>query len=238
MALSVEPVASPAVATPVPPAPVAPAAAATQAASSVAPVAAPAERQHRRSSVPPRQRKSTGEAAEDRLAEVFERVQDLFFLQTAAEGCEFVLRLCQEMIPSEAGSALLYDINADELRFVYVDGPVADKLKGQAVSRRRGILGLSTNVGHPIVVPDAKRDARVDRSVDERTGFESRSLLTTSVQMDGQLLGALQLVNSTSSRGYTESDAHLLEYLAEQFADFLLQARLRSASAEQKLRKR
>ncbi|MCC7541541.1 MAG: GAF domain-containing protein [Deltaproteobacteria bacterium] len=192
----------------------------------------------RRSSIPPRPRRSTGEADEERLADVFERVQDLFFLQTALEGCEFVLHLCREMIPCEAGSALLYDINADELRFVFVEGPVAEQLKGQAVSRRRGLLGVAAQVGYAVVVSDVATDPRFDRSVDERTGFVSRSLLTCRVQMDGQLLGALQLVNSTSSRGFTGTDAHLVEYIAEQFADFLIQARLRSASAEQKLRKR
>jgi hypothetical protein len=69
------------------------------------------------SSMPPPSRPN-----EDRLAEVFEALEALPRMPTAADGLDFAVRLLERTVPAEAISACLYDINTDELRFVALSG--------------------------------------------------------------------------------------------------------------------
>src|SRR5690606_1899619 len=81
---------------------------------------------------------------DDRLASAFEALQDLFFLSTPLEGLEFVVRLLDDLIPCEAASACLYDINTDEFRFVALTGPGADERRGEGVPRLVGLFGAAS----------------------------------------------------------------------------------------------
>ena len=87
-----------------------------------------------------------------RLANAFEAAQDLLFLSTPVEGLEFAMRLLIELIPCEATSACLYDINTDEFRFVTMSGPGAEARQGEAVPNNTGLLGVaSRQIGQVLI---------------------------------------------------------------------------------------
>lgn len=175
-----------------------------------------------------RQQRTTTDEHDARLAHAFEAGQDLLFLTTPVEGLDFVVKLLGELVPCEAVSACLYDIDTDEFRFVSMSGPGSDERRGEAVPRAMGIMGavaeMHDSAGVRLVQPGS--DPRFDPGVDGRVGLEPRDLLYQPVTHHGLLLGVLQLLNRASGRGFSESDGDLVAYVARQTGEFLHQARM------------
>jgi hypothetical protein len=190
-----------------------------------APAIAPA------SEPPHRQVRTSTDEHDARLAHAFEAAQDLLFLTTPVEGLDFVVRLLGELVPCEAVSACLYDIDTDEFRFVALTGPGSDERRGEAVPRSMGIMGVvgdsedssGIRLAQPISHP------RFDPGVDGRVGLEPHDVLYQPVTHHNRLLGVLQLLNRAPGRGFSQSDADLVAYVARQTAEFLHQARYSSA---------
>ncbi|HJL20282.1 MAG TPA: GAF domain-containing protein, partial [Sandaracinaceae bacterium LLY-WYZ-13_1] len=169
-----------------------------------------------------------GGTSDDRLATAFEALQDLFFLTTPIEGVDFVLKLLADLVPSEASSACLYDINTDELRFVALVGPGSDERKGEGVPRLSGLLGAAAlDPGTVVLVDAVETDDRYDPGVDGRVGLEPRTMALVGVSYQGRLMGLLQLINRADESIFTRPDANLLAYVAEKLGEFLQSARMR-----------
>jgi hypothetical protein len=164
---------------------------------------------------------------DDRLATVFESLNELAHLSSAAEGLEFSVRLLAHAVGSEALSGCLYDINTDELRFVAVLGKGAAAAQGRAVSRSAGLFGKAAQLEHAaLVIPDLSMEAGYDAELEGRTGLVATNMLLRPLTHDGQLLGMLQLINRATG-GFSAADVHLVNYLAERLAEFLRDARAR-----------
>lgn len=166
----------------------------------------------------------------DPLSRAFEGMQDLFFLRNATHGMEFTLNLLQEIIPSQAFSGCLYDINRHELRFVAVLGPGKETLQAQAVDSSRGLLGAALLRGSGILlVNDVSQDARFDKDVDSRHELVTSSVLLAPLVHDGRIQGVLQLINRNSAQGFSSLDTNVLSYVASQLSQFLQQMRMSDA---------
>jgi hypothetical protein len=182
----------------------------------------------------PARASSPAVTGDDRLANAFEALQDLFFLTTPIEGLDFVLSLLEDLVPSVASSALLYDINTDELRFAALRGPGSEERKGDGVPRRSGLLGAATLApGAALLIDDVGGDGRYDPGVDGRVGLEPRSMALVAVTHQGRLLGLLQLVDRADGAPFDRADANLLTYVAEKLGEFLLAARMRADESRQ-----
>lgn len=167
-------------------------------------------------------------SADDRLATAFEALQDLFFLSTPLEGLEFVVRLLDDLVPCEAASACLYDINTDEFRFVALTGPGADERRGEGVPRVVGLFGAAALcAGEALLVEVAGRDERYDPGIDGRVGIDPETMALIAVSHGGRLLGLLQLINRRDQPQFGRADANLLSYVAEKLGEFLYAARMR-----------
>jgi hypothetical protein len=164
---------------------------------------------------------------DERLAIVFESLDELGRLTTAAEGLEFSVRLLAHAVGAEALSGCLYDINTDELRFVAVLGKGASAAQGRAVSRSAGLFGKAAALEHAaLVVPDLTMEAAYDADAEGRAGLVATNLLLRPLTCEGELLGMLQLINRATG-GFSAADVHLVNYLAERLAEFLRDARAR-----------
>lgn len=200
----------------------APAAASTPA---PAPVSAPAPAAS--AAAPKRSARTTTDEHDLRLAQAFEACQDLLFLGTPAEGLEFVVSLLGELVPSEAASACLYDINTDEMRFVALTGPGADERRGEAIPAGVGLFGIAMQyVGAPLRIDDVAADDRFDPGVDGRVGVEPQNLLYLAIHHQGRLLGMLQLINSQRDIVFSAADGDLVAYVGKQLGEFLYRARI------------
>lgn len=118
---------------------------------------------------------------------------------------------------ARGGSALL--LEKIGLRFRYVVGDAATRLRGMRIPANAGVAGYSTNSHTSLVVLNAYADPRFYRNVDRHTGHRTRSLLCVPLAAHGRTFGCLELVDSAP--GF--SDEHLadMERIAEATAERL-----------------
>ncbi len=164
-----------------------------------------------------------GSSQEDVLAELFERVQRIYDAKDADAALGFVLDLAMEKVPAESGSAYRADISSRMVRFVAARGPKADELMrlAPAVPVGTGLVGVSVEQGVGLAISDADQDPRFFRAVSDRLGYETRSVITVPIQREGQVMGALQLINRRQGSTFSESDLAIVDYLGRECAEYL-----------------
>ncbi|HEY6878983.1 MAG TPA: GAF domain-containing protein [Polyangiales bacterium] len=163
----------------------------------------------------------TGEV-DGRLATAFEALPDLYFLPTPVAGLEFAIQLISRLVPCEAISACLYDINTDEFRFVAVVGPGASERRASAIPSQVGLFGAAKrSLADALVIPKVSEDRRYEPAVDGRSDLEMLDLAYVPLRRNGQLLGMMQLINSAGDRGFTPADVAVLHYLTNQLSEFV-----------------
>ncbi|HEX5658714.1 MAG TPA: GAF domain-containing protein [Polyangiales bacterium] len=163
----------------------------------------------------------TGEV-DGRLAQAFEALPDLYFLPTPVAGLEFATQLLSRLVPCEAMSVCLYDINTDEFRFVAVGGPGANERRASAVPSQAGLFGAAKwSVEDALLINDVASDARYQPAIDGRSELEILNLAYVPLRHGSQLLGMMQLINRGGDRGFTKSDVAVLHYVSNQLGEFL-----------------
>lgn len=177
---------------------------------------------------PPVRARRTTDDHDSRLANAFEACQDLFFLGSPAEGLEFAIDLLAQLVPHEAASACLYDIDEDVLRFVVATGSGGHDRRGDAVPARLGLFGIASRlVGATLRVDPLGSDSRFDPGVDGRVGLDPQNALYLPIAHQGRILGVLQLLNREHDVTFSQGDADLGLYVANQLGQFLQQVRMR-----------
>jgi transcriptional regulator with GAF, ATPase, and Fis domain len=80
----------------------------------------------------------------------------------------------------------------------------------------QGIAGTVAAEGRALAVPEPRQDARFDPTIDEQTGYETRSVLAVPVKdTAGEVIGVLQLLNAATGRFSGDDEAKAM-LLAEQ----------------------
>ena len=78
-----------------------------------------------------------------------------------------------------------------------------------------GIAGSVATSGEILNIPDAYQDPRFDRSVDEASGFHTRSILCIPLlDQEHRVLGVAQILNRRGSQGFDVMDER-------RFTDFI-----------------
>jgi GAF domain-containing protein len=118
------------------------------------------------------------------------------------------------LLDTTDGSLMLVDEETDELVFVLVHGSAGDALIGQRFDRRRGIAGWAAEHAEPVIVNNVRSDTRFFPELDEKVGFETRSLIAVPLAVRGRALGVVEVINKRSGDKFTDDDASLLSILA------------------------
>lgn len=119
-----------------------------------------------------------------------------------------------DLLDAADASLMLVDEETEELVFVLVQGAVRETLPGYRIGRREGIAGWVAEHAEPTIVNAVRTDVRFLPEVDERFGFETRSLVGVPLVTRGKVLGVLEVLNKRSGEDFTEDDASLLSILA------------------------
>ncbi len=126
----------------------------------------------------------------------------------------------------ERASLFVYDEQRNEL---YTRVVTALEIAEIRHPLDKGIVGWVATHRTLLSVPVPADDPRWDSSVDRRTGFRTRNILTTPIlAADGRLLGVLQLLNKPSS--FASLDEQLLQAFAAHVAVALERRRLEDAA--------
>jgi hypothetical protein len=169
-----------------------------------------------RNAVPGRRR-----AGEDLISELFEVMHDLHFMRDVAGGAEFVLSVLNEVLPCEGVLIHVFDINTNHFVVVRAKGPNA---KGALLQRMPDQDPLPLSVmrsAQAVSVKDAATDARFSGPRWQLVGVAPKVALCGAVRQGGRYLGLIELVNPAGDAPFHLSELNALDYICEQFAEFL-----------------
>lgn len=132
----------------------------------------------------------------------------------------------QQFMDAEASSIFQIDPVTGELFFRVALGSAAAKTTDVRLQPGEGVAGWVAQTGKPLIIDDVHSDPRFSRSVDDKTGFQTRSILCVPLIFQGELKGVLEILNKRGGARFDLEDLELLTILANQVATALENARL------------
>ncbi len=119
---------------------------------------------------------------------------------------------------AERASLFLNDGLTAELYSRVAQGHLKREIR---ILNTRGVAGHVFTTGESTIVQNAHKDEHFDASIDEQTGFVTKSILCVPVKtVAGEIIGVAQTLNKTKGK-FTENDRELLEVMATQAAGAL-----------------
>ena len=137
-----------------------------------------------------------------------------------------IMDTAKDLLRTEAASLLLYDPQTEELIFDVARGHKGELLELKRIPVGEGIAGICALEKRPVIVNDALNDPRIFRKVDQDIDFQTRNLLAVPMLARGNMIGVLEVVNTTDQRDFINSDTRLLTYLANMAALSILNRQL------------
>ena len=138
-----------------------------------------------------------------------------------------VVNAAKLVLESERATVWLYDPKADELVL-----EVATDVEAIRVPAGMGLVGSCAKNRRLINVRDCYADARFDPSMDKRTGYRTRCMLTLPlIDHKDELVGVMQVLNKAEGV-YEGGDEQLATVLAAQCAIALQRVRMTEALIE------
>lgn len=140
-------------------------------------------------------------------------------------------------LDAEAASLFLLDEHDRQLVCRACFGPV--NITGLRIDARRGVVGRTVQDNTCQMVRDVRLDPDFAKSVDENTGFVTRSILCAPLSVKDRRVGAIELVNKRRSTDdesdglFSDQDRRVLQVLASSAALAIINARLTAAVIEQ-----
>jgi adenylate cyclase len=114
---------------------------------------------------------------------------------------------------AERGSLFLNDPDTNELYSRVAQGNFQREIR---ILNSSGIAGHVFTSGEALIIHDAYADDRFNRSIDEQTGFTTRSILCVPIKtVKGEVVGVAQTLNKRNGK-FTKQDLHLLEAMTSQ----------------------
>ncbi len=136
------------------------------------------------------------------------------------------LDMSLEIANAEAGSILLYDPDADKLRFEYVVGAKADELMGTEIEADKGIAGLVFQAGEIHISEDVAAEQAHLREIGERIGYTTENMVAVPLKSSaGKPFGVIEVLNKREGH-FDENDVNLIGIMAAQIGMAIENARL------------
>lgn len=141
-----------------------------------------------------------------RTLATFERLDEMLRYLVAATTQE---------IGADRGTIFLNDPDGGELYSRVAQGDLNREIR---IPNNSGIAGHVFQDGKGVIVHDAYRDSRFNRTVDEKTGYRTKSILCVPIRtMRGEMIGVAQMLNKKQGR-FSKKDMSLLEGMTTQAA--------------------
>lgn len=169
------------------------------------------------------------ERAKRKELEVFNRISTALTSHTikANKVLSYVLERVADLIEIEAGSIMLLEF--DVLIVEAAVGPFRRQLKKQKFGFNHGVAGYVVATGEPVIVDDTSNYPHFYSTVDQRTGFQTRSLLCVPLISGGRVIGVMELMNKVDG-AFSDDDLQAVKAVASATAIALENTRLYSES--------
>ncbi len=162
----------------------------------------------------------------NQVEKLYEVAQHIAFSLDLSQVLQETTDLTCQVLDAEAAALMLVDFQTQELIFEIPTGEKKAQLRQSRMPMSRGVAGYVARTGEAVIVNDVRHDFRFNAHVDEKTGFVTRSILCVPLQIRGQTIGVLEVLNKKSPDGFTQEDLRWLENLAPQVAIAVENARL------------
>ncbi len=129
----------------------------------------------------------------------------------------YIMEAASEITKAESASILLIDKRTNELHFAATNTANAQSMKGIPVPMDGSVAGAIIRENRSIIIQDATQDPRVNRTVDNQTAFQTRSLMGVPMRIKDKVIGVLEVVNRIGP-AWTDDDRNHLTILASQAA--------------------
>ncbi len=125
----------------------------------------------------------------------------------------------QTVIECDGAGVMLYDEKEDDFywRTVQDKQSFLASIREVRIPRDSGVCGWVFDTGKPALIHDAANDPRIYREVENKSGFQTRSMVCTPLQTSEKSLGALYALNKTVGC-FTEEDVEILSALSSNVA--------------------
>lgn len=147
---------------------------------------------------------------------------------------EYTTALAANTLGADASSLLLIDQESDELVFTIPHGESGGVLREFRMPITEGVAGWAARYGQPVIVNDTSKDPRFTTRVDSHSGFVTRNILCVPLQVKGNTIGVLEVLNKLDGDNFSDEDLDWLTTLAAQSAIAIENARLFSSLREER----
>ncbi|MEF3280266.1 MAG: GAF domain-containing protein [Elusimicrobiota bacterium] len=143
-----------------------------------------------------------------------------------------IMRLATRVVNSERASLYLLDEKKQELYF-HVALDLDEELKKMRFKLGEGIAGTCAKEGKSIISNNLEKDERHTKKVDEKSGYQTKSLLTCPMIIKGKVIGVVQAINKIDG-DFGEEDKDSFEAFASQAAIAIENSRLFNSVKDEK----
>lgn len=137
-----------------------------------------------------------------------------------------LMEMARGLCMAEASSLMLLDEETEELYFHTVKGEKSEALKQIRLKVGQGISGWVAREAKPLLVADASSDPRFFRGADEKSTFNTRTMMCVPLVAKKRVLGTVQVLNRKDDQPFNEDDLRIFMTLANQAAIAIENARL------------
>ncbi len=156
----------------------------------------------------------------DLISDLFETMHNLHFAADVMSGADFTLDVILKSLPCDAALVHIFDINTRRFVVVRVSGSVPKELLLHATPDLDPLFRDVLRAPRSRRVGDFKKQAGDHWS---KLGLEPQAALLGPVRQGGRYLGVIELFNPSDGGAFFENEANALDYICEQFAEFLSQ---------------
>ncbi len=135
--------------------------------------------------------------------------------ETLDEMLGTLVEITTRELKAERGTVFLNDAETGELYSRVAQGNLHREIR---ILNTSGVAGHVFTTGKGVIVADAYENPHFDRSIDEKTGYRTRSILCVPIRtIKGEVIGVAQALNKKRGR-FTKKDMQLLEMMTQQVA--------------------
>jgi putative nucleotidyltransferase with HDIG domain len=139
---------------------------------------------------------------------------------------EKAITVITRLLECDVASLLLVDELTDELYFEVALGEKGNRVKEIRLQKGEGIAGWVATNNKSVIIDDVKQDPRHSRRFDDRSKFETRSMICVPMVIKNKVAGVLQAINKVGAGGFSQTDLDLLISLSHEVAIAVDNARL------------
>lgn len=137
-----------------------------------------------------------------------------------------ITKMTQHALNASASSVLLLDDKELELIFEVAEGQAGKRLRKVRLDTQSGIAGWVARHGKSLMVNDVINNRHFDRSIDEITGFATRSIICAPLVVGGKIIGVIEVLNKMDGTDFNQQDLETLVSVASTAAMSIENVRL------------